>query len=156
MARTIISPEKTDQLLVWAGGTARKRARGPGAGRLRSARRTCLKRARRAAPPVSAAGAAARRVGPVEAPVLPPPEVPWLRSTSEGDKRLPSVGLPGPIVCPPVAAGMSSQYWLFALTVESEHGAPGWLDAAAGTDCRSSASATVNMQSVTRTSEGAS
>jgi hypothetical protein len=50
---------------------------------------------------------------------------------------------------------MSSQYWLFALTVWFEHGAPGSFDAAAGPVGTSSASAAVHMQSVRRTSEGA-
>jgi hypothetical protein len=124
--RAIISPGKSDQSLGRAALPAVSRsAGGLGAGRARS-----------------------------------PARVRWLwglplglliadrsRLAVEEGRRLARTGVPGPAAFPPVADGMFSQYWLTALTVGFEQGAPGWLDAAADTSGASSTAAATSRQS---------
>jgi hypothetical protein len=69
------------------------------------------------------------------------------RLAVEEGRVLARTGDPGPAAFPPVAEGMFSQYWLAALTVGLEQGAPGWPDAAADTSGVSSAAAATSTQS---------
>jgi hypothetical protein len=52
------------------------------------------------------------------------------RRTVRRGSAYPSAGVFGPIVWGPVAHGMSSQYWLTALTIGLAHGLPGAPEAA--------------------------
>lgn len=152
MTRTMISPEKSDQLFGLLGGDSPKGARGGvGAGSVRRAWRAWAEPAA-GGPPAVPPEPPPRPEGAVVEPLAPPPGVPRIRFTMRGGRRLPTTGVPSPTRCPPDADGTFSQYWLTALTVGLEQGAPGWLDAAAGTSCTSSAIAARSMQSVGRTS----
>src|SRR5205823_10682054 len=140
-ARPMISPEKSDTLLEPAGLVGATATRGPAAGRLRSAARVF-------------AGALSRRAWCSAPPNLPPDAplegfpAPPIRLSTEAGSVPPRLGPPDCALCPPRGEGTTSQYWLIALTVGFEQGAPGWPAAAAGTSGMSSA-APAQRQTVT-------
>ena len=118
---TTISPENGDQLLGREAWVEANGIRGPGAGNVRS----CA---------LARADAAGRPEAVVRPDLWLARCVPCRRLATAPGSRVPSAGVAGPAAFPPVADGISSQYWLTALIVGSEQNAPGWPDAAALAD----------------------
>src|SRR5207302_10966030 len=120
---TITRPDHSDELLAPACLVRPNGSRGLGAGSERSCARAGSERS---CARVRAAAAARLRERPCRRPTAAPgvPLEPRKRVKIERGRRPASAGVPGPASCPPLADGMISQYWLYALTVAAEQGEP--------------------------------
>jgi hypothetical protein len=144
----IMRPENSDAVLGRGDTVPAKGTRDVGAGSVRRAWRVRAESDVRAAAECApdALGVDPRPPDPPDEPDAPAPP-PRSAATSAGGRCLASAGVPGSASPPPVADGMSSQYWFCALTVAFEQGLPGCVAAAAGTAPTSTAPAASARQS---------